>query len=386
MRLLFYSHSSTIYGAPSSLVNLASGLKQNHPDVSLHIIIPSAGPLADELFRLGIPYTVIPHFKWSYNFTLYKNKSKQSTILGYLWLVKNIATRAFKNLFYFSRHLAFCKQFKPDIIYVNSSTAPMGLLTGIYAGVKVVCHHRETINDPVTGFYLDFGKRISGWFMRKAYLHVFPSEYLKDTYNWLTGRVADLVQFNGVYFRNALKKKADSAIKLPLRFSMIGRISEQKGQSEVIDFLNNIPEDFYSLKIYGAGLPAYVDDLKKKIRRSSITFEGFQERDVIYNSTDFVIVNAKNESFGRVVAEANAFGIPVLVVSSGALAEIVVNELNGVLFDDFNAFKRYFEQAVLTGKIVSEYTSLSQRTRLFFEQKFSIESYSGAIHKALKSL
>src|SRR5688572_18711751 len=105
MKILFYSHSSTLYGAPSSLANLITGLQRDHPEVKSMVVIPSNGPLFGELKRLNIPCKVIPHYKWNYNHSTFTTKKKQSVIIALLWLVKNIVTRTSKNLFYVGRHL-----------------------------------------------------------------------------------------------------------------------------------------------------------------------------------------------------------------------------------------------------------------------------------------
>jgi 1,2-diacylglycerol 3-alpha-glucosyltransferase len=170
------------------------------------------------------------------------------------------------------------------------------------------------------------------------------------------------------------------------RFSMIGRISKQKGQEEVVLFFNQLNPAKLSLAIYGVGMEAYMEMLKRQVKVPNIKFEGFKDRDFIYGNTDFVIFNAKNESFGRVVAEANAYGIPVLAVASGALSEIVENGVNGYKFNDFDGFKTFFLEEIITEKFNSKYISLSQSSRAFFEQKFSIDSYAKTIFYELKSL
>ena len=166
---------------------------------------------------------------------------------------------------------------------------------------------------------------------------------------------------------------------------MIGRISEQKGQEAVIDFFNGLAASEFLLSIYGAGMHDYVESLKMQVKNPNIRFQGFQERDFIYENTDFVIFNAKNESFGRVVAEANAYGIPVLAVASGALSEIVDDGINGYAFQNFEAFKSFFVRDIASAESL-EYTTLSQSAQLFFKEKFSIEAYANTIFRELQIL
>jgi hypothetical protein len=76
VRILFYSSSSTVFGAPSSLVNLIDGLKQIEPDIELLVILPSKGKLESRLNERNVKYKILPHFKWIYNRATYERKKE----------------------------------------------------------------------------------------------------------------------------------------------------------------------------------------------------------------------------------------------------------------------------------------------------------------------
>ncbi len=385
MKIMFYSHSSTVYGAPSSLLNLVTGLTRRHPEVKPLVIIPSDGPLREALIKLGINYKIIPHYRWTYNYTIYEAKRRQSRIVATAWLIKNITTRAIKNSFYLMNHLHCCRSFQPHLIYVNSVTAPMGLWIGLMEKIKVVCHYRETMDDPITGFFLDYGKSFSNRFLSKATYSVFPSEFLKKSYQWVSSLNRNLVQFNGVYFRDEIKPVYQKEKSPVWKFSMIGRISEQKGQHEAIQSFKNIKSTAQELNIYGSGVPEYVERLIALSQSSRINFLGFTQKDTIYTNTDFLVINARNESFGRVVAEANAYGVPVLAVTSGALSEIISDGINGYKFTDFRDLVQFLEKSLLSGDFNDTYPLLRQTSRRAFEENFSVERYSDRIFEHLKS-
>ena len=342
MRILFYSNSSTTYGAPSSLMNLVSGINQ---DVELKIVLPSHGKLVEKLEEAKISYIVIPYFRWIYNYRIFMRKKERSGILAYLWLLKNVIMRAFKNLFFLPKHITHCRAFGPDIIYVNSSISPVGGVLGWITRIPIVWHHRETLNDPIVEFFMDFGPGLSSKIFLTSKVHIFPSLYLKDAYIWLKKRKKDIIQFNGVFFKDEILGVIPRNLDAEnIRFGMVGRVCEQKGQREVIEVFNLLNYKKLSLHLFGDGNETYTTELREQVKNENVVFEGFQAAEKIYNEIDLVIINAKNESFGRVVAEANAFGIPVLAVDSGALGELIVDDVNGYKYENQEQLKRLKER------------------------------------------
>jgi glycosyltransferase involved in cell wall biosynthesis len=381
MRILFYTNSSTLYGASSSLINLMHGLTAQYSDLQVSIVIAKRGKIADELDRLSIPYKVIPYAKWIYSFHLFHQLNKANKVRSRIWLLFNIIKRLSTNIIYLPAHIRYTKRFKPDFIYVNSSNSPMGAVVALCESIPIIWHHRETLNDPVTGFYLDFGKKISTILFRKSKLHIFPSKYLEDSYSWLK-KGNRLVVFNGVYSEaDIFKKHKDYS---GINFGMIGRINEQKGQAEVMNLFNRKYDHSHGkvkLVIFGIGNPEYVSRIRNAYPSTGIIFKGFVGKEEIYPKLDFVIVNAQNESFGRIVSEANAHEVPVIARTSGALPEIVKEGVNGFLFSTIDELELIIE------RVVSEsfnYVVLQKTSRQFFNEKFTIENYADTIYQRLK--
>ncbi len=96
----------------------------------------------------------------------------------------------------------------------------------------------------------------------------------------------------------------------------IGRIQEQKGQLQTIEFLNNFKKIQNDFKCYFVGGPSgkhgneYLHELKQTINTS------------------------KFETFGLVAIEANTMGVPVLTTNNGSLMEIIENNKNGYLSEN----------------------------------------------------
>ncbi len=388
MRLLFYSHFSTLYGASRSLVNLILGIKNQDPSIEIHVIIPENGPLCDYLTREYISFSVIPHYFWIYNNELSTRKKKENYLLWKTWYFKNKWEKGFRNNIYFKRHIQFVKKYSPDYIYVNSSLAPMGAKVADRLKIPFIWHHRETLNDPETGYYLEDPKSFYEFF-KKARLHIYPSKFLRDFYPKVEN---GFIAFNGVNFitEKCINMKTPNTIS-SLKFGVVGRINPQKDQEGLVSVFKALNEKYrnqgfdHELHIIGDGDNYYIDQIKNSIKNQNIYFKGFLKTDEIFKNMDFLIVNANNEAFGRVVAEANFNGIPVIAKDSGALSEIVTPGSNGFLFKGPTELSALLESLILNFR-ENDYIDLSEKSRLEFEKKFTIEHYCSSILSEISKL
>lgn len=124
----------------------------------------------------------------------------------------------------------------------------------------------------------------------------------------------------------------------PPRFAYVGRLSPEKGVSELVSYWldKKIP---YSLEMYGTG--PLEDELRYTLASqrngARIVLLGQADRSTLWKrlatASAVVVPTRMYETFGLVVLEALAAGIPVVASRRGALAEIVEQSHAGVLFD-----------------------------------------------------
>lgn len=381
MNIIFYSQSSTVYGSPASLVNLVGGLQQIDLQLEMLVVIPHKGELEEKLIQENISYKIVPHSKWVYNNNIYQRKLKENRFLAYLWLTKNVLQRHLKNLKNRGKHQQLIKEFKPDLVYVNSSIAPMGCWVAVQNKLPFIWHHRETVNDPVTGFFLDNTKAFRAYFP-KADLHLHPSEFLKERYLQYPGTNHKVI-YNGV--PDASTIKTTRLPGAPIRFGMVGRINPQKGQEEVLEVFKQLPESLgrYEVHLFGSGPTNLVTKLQQEYSDKRVLFRGFQEISVVYEELDYLIVSGRNESFGRVVAEANARGVPVIACDSGALSEIVKEGENGLLYQTPEELSLHLQR--LLGELPEGlYEEFSKSARESYLRNFSIERCAENVYQELQ--
>ena len=127
----------------------------------------------------------------------------------------------------------------------------------------------------------------------------------------------------------------------------IGRIQEQKGQLQTIEFLNNFKKIQNDFKCYFVGGPSgkhgneYLHELKQTIKDFNldkhIEFLGdLHQTEIIelFKKAKLLIHTSKFETFGLVAIEANTMGVPVLSTNNGSLMEIIENNKNGYLSEN----------------------------------------------------
>ena len=125
-------------------------------------------------------------------------------------------------------------------------------------------------------------------------------------------------------------------------FLSIGRIQEQKGQMETINFLDNFRKVESNFKCYFVGGPSgksgeeYLQILKDTVKNLSLEshvefLDNLPQIKIkeLLNKSKLLIHTSKFETFGLVAAEANAMGVPVLTTNNGSLLEIIEDNLNG---------------------------------------------------------
>lgn len=121
----------------------------------------------------------------------------------------------------------------------------------------------------------------------------------------------------------------------PRRFGYLGRLSPEKGVGRLCEAFARLPpgEDAV-LAIAGTGTSAYEQELRATHTTGRIVFRGHQNREAFLREIDVLVVPSLwPEPLARVVFEAYAHGVPVVVADRGGLPEAVVHEHTGLVYD-----------------------------------------------------
>lgn len=122
--------------------------------------------------------------------------------------------------------------------------------------------------------------------------------------------------------------------KVPVRYGFIGTIAPHKGIELLLECFCNNYIGRAQLLIAGQGKPDYVRGLRERWGQSGVEFLGQVDPSSFFREVDFCVVPSLwYENFPGVICESFYFGVPVIASDRGGIPEIVINDVNGYLFN-----------------------------------------------------
>ncbi len=226
------------------------------------------------------------------------------------------------------------KEFKPDVIYVDSYRQI--ILLKPFLKKKVIFH----VHDPHA-------------FSKKEAKMIQLADAAVNKYVAVSGFIKqDLIasgaQANKVHVvYNGTNLPPDfTKVYMPdgvLRIGIVGQILERKGHEDVLEacaqLMGKLP---FKLLIYGKGDDVYIQKLKKVIAQKQLTdfieWKGFEaDKLKVYNSIDVVVAATRNdEPFALVALEAGAYKVPIVATRSGGFVESIVDGETGFIVEKTN--------------------------------------------------
>jgi glycosyltransferase involved in cell wall biosynthesis len=112
-----------------------------------------------------------------------------------------------------------------------------------------------------------------------------------------------------------------------IKFLYVGRLSKEKNLGLLADAFTDVIQAGFLSRLVIVGDGPYRDELEKKLHGYPVLFTGFlhgEELATIYASSDVFVFPSTTDTFGNVVLEAQASGIPVIVSDEGGPKELMV--------------------------------------------------------------
>lgn len=137
-----------------------------------------------------------------------------------------------------------------------------------------------------------------------------------------------------------------------IRLLFIGYKWEDKGADKTIEVFNELKKRGYHVELDFVGT-----DNKYHINDSNINFHGklnklneddYNKLQSLLIKATFLMLLSKYETFGHVICEANSFGLPAITSTRGGLNEVVINNVNGMKFEDPNDISKIAEYIIET--------------------------------------
>ncbi|MDE6784219.1 MAG: glycosyltransferase family 4 protein [Ruminococcus sp.] len=328
MNILYIATYEGLSGASFSLLGLVLEMQKQKNNV--HVVLLKDGKLKKLLEENHVPYTIVKGYPW-----VIRQRFQSSLKKRILWYIKKIcnrvAERSIQNL--------ICNE-KFDIVHINASTAGVGAIAAKKAGIPVVWHIREFVEEDLEKVFLDKEESLSLISQSDAVIAISQSVYQKF-YPLMTD-----ANFHVIY--NGIDQKSYLAGRTRLLFSekivkitIAGRIDPAKGHMDLLKAAFLLKQDGYTdfcIQIAGVSQNAAYEQslkafIKEKQMEDMISFLGFcTNLPAILLDSDISVVSSRMEAFGRVTVESMMAGNVVVGADSGGTSELLQNQY-GILYE-----------------------------------------------------
>jgi glycosyltransferase involved in cell wall biosynthesis len=234
------------------------------------------------------------------------------------------------------------REARPDIVYTNDlNELAWASAVRLLTGARIVCHlHHLTESGRV---YMATAGAMASQF-------VAPSQFLRRTYGQHgldVGRIE--VVPNGVSLGDYPRGSESDRVRCRELFGLpadafvvvyLGRVIPEKGVDVLVDAWRRLglSADRARLLVVGTQddgeryAPGFLEELRAGAPGGCMWFP--MRRDVVpaFHAADVLALPSTSESFGRVIVEAMATGIPAVASAVGGVPEILDGEFERMLF------------------------------------------------------
>ncbi len=118
------------------------------------------------------------------------------------------------------------------------------------------------------------------------------------------------------------------------QITYVGRVAKEKDLDVLVEVYSKLAKKQPNCQLAVVGDGPYLRVMKEKLESSSVIFTGFlhgEELSRAYASSDIFVFPSTTDTFGNVIIEAMASGVPVLVSDKGGPREAVMHGRTGLI-------------------------------------------------------
>jgi glycosyltransferase involved in cell wall biosynthesis len=283
----------------------------------------------------------------------------------------------------------------PDLVHVNTLFNLQGAVSASLAGVPLVWHVRELMPESV-GYrvLVRLAVRLADRLVANSSAAAQPLSKAGGAPTVVLDAV-DLQRFQTLHDKAKLRQKLGLPQERMLVISM-GRIEPWKGQHLLVDAAalvrRRVPQvQFLILGQPAQNKPEYMKSLERRCRElrldDTVRFIGFRhDIELWLQAADvFVLPTATIEPFGRVVPEAMAAALPVVVPKAGGPLEIVEEGITGFFYPPADV-EAMAEVLVRVLHNPEESLAVGMRAREHALRRFSVERVVNEMQAVFESV
>ncbi len=219
--------------------------------------------------------------------------------------------------------------------FITAKMLKIKFITSFHGFYKINCPPKKLYNSVMAR-----GERVIA-------VSEFIKEHIIRNYKCDIGKITVIHRGVDLEFFDPDKVKDQDISKIKEKHSLqgkkvillVGRITRWKGQDLAIEAMNLLKEQNTVLLIVGSAEKGREDyyneltELSKKNKTNEVVFAGSSDDLPVYYKCADVVLNCSREAetFGRVTAEAGAFGKPVIATNIGGSLEIIQENETGFL-------------------------------------------------------
>ena len=143
-------------------------------------------------------------------------------------------------------------------------------------------------------------------------------------------RGVDVKRFHPSKRNGVLEKRYQ--VKDGLKLLYVGRVSKEKNLQLLATVFKTLIPSHPELKLFIVGDGPYLEEMRREMYGTPCIFTGYlagEELAEVYASCDLFVFPSTTDTFGNVVLEAQASGLPVIVTDSGGPRESIIDGETG---------------------------------------------------------
>ncbi len=370
MNVLYVANSVMLYGANSSLMDMAVKVKEK--GVNVFILIMGYGDIVIKLRNKGVPVYILPY---ETNCHVGKNIFRKERKL-----------KLAKNLQYLEQAKEIVKENKIDIIHSNASNIDFGAMLAFSTGIPHIWHIREMMKEDYNLEY-DYGCMTRFLFNRAAGV-ICISGFVAEKRKLGKNRV---IIYNGIDLEKYTIDKPALFKTEEIHLLYCGIISESKGTLDVVKavgYLVNNGITNVHLAIVG-GRSSYWDIVNQYIMENNlsdyITYYGHQANVKPYREwADIAVMASKSEALGRVTIESMLGDVLVIGADSGATSELIRDGETGYLYK-LNDAEQLGEKIILAYEDIEKSMEIVRKAKTYALENFDDKRYAEKIIELYQS-
>ena len=153
-----------------------------------------------------------------------------------------------------------------------------------------------------------------------------------------------------------------------VKFLYVGRVSREKDLDVLAEAYSRLHREHPETLLSVVGDGPFLAEFKKRLPKGSAIFTGFLSGDVLpraYASADVFVFPSTTDTFGNVVLEAQASGLPAIVSDTGGPRELIEHGKTGLITRSKNA-QSLFEamRQMATDASLRQQMSVNARQRM----------------------